>query len=101
MSSTPLAAQSDVVASAGFFPNLMRELATAAPVDGRFAPILTATDRSKDDPAGQMCARCCRWSLPLSPPYIGRDLPHGVAMLFHEWLVWHLHVVTHQTGALA
>lgn len=79
--------------SADELSSLNHELGTSTPV-GQFAPLLhIAHDVIKSD---KHCRLCCHWSLPLNPPYLGRDTPNAVPLLFHEWLVWHLHCVSHQ-----
>lgn len=47
-------------------------------------------------PMGAQCPYCCHWALPLE--LAPRPLPHGVALTYLEWLVYHWHLQTHQRG---
>lgn len=77
--------------------HLARELNTADSV-GRFLPHLSLSPNVRLSPG--RCAECCHWSLPLNPPYRGRDLLNGAAMRYDEWFVYHVHVVQHQRTPL-
>lgn len=50
----------------------------------------------RDAPHGARCNACCDWQLAILATKVGRLTPHGVALLYEEWLLWHVHVVIHQ-----
>jgi hypothetical protein len=64
----------------------------AAHEDGTHARRLAV---DPDAPAGEPCAVCCPWQFPLivhPRPIAGGYVP----LRYHEWLVYHLHIITHQ-----
>lgn len=78
------------------FPLLERECAAA---QARATTPLVASfclpRPGASEPRTERCTLCCHWSLPLHLPDRQR-YPFLIARSYEEWVVWHLHVVTHQ-----
>lgn len=51
-------------------------------------------------PTDRPCGCCCAWAMPIVATQLGRITPHQVALLYPEWLLYHLHVVLHQGGVV-
>lgn len=59
---------------------------------------------SPGHPVGERCPLCCHWILPVSGAREDQILTmdgrsgtqFAVALRYHEWIAYHLHIITHQ-----